>query len=37
MPPDKFALLESMVHERFERLIVKHGLRFDVCEGRSRG
>jgi len=31
--PDKFALLESMVHERFERLIVKHGLRFDVCEG----
>jgi AcrR family transcriptional regulator len=31
--PDKFALLESMVHERFERLIVEHGLRFDVCEG----
>jgi AcrR family transcriptional regulator len=31
--PDKFALLESMVHERFESLIVKHGLRFDVCEG----
>ena len=31
--PDKFALLESMVHERFDNLIVKHGLRFDVCEG----
>jgi len=31
--PDKFALLESMVHERFERLLVKHGLRFDVCDG----
>jgi len=31
--PDKFALIESMVHERFESLIVKHGLRFDVCEG----
>jgi AcrR family transcriptional regulator len=31
--PDKFALLESMVHERFESLIVEHGLRFDVCEG----
>ena len=31
--PDKFALLDSMVHERFERLIVKHGLHFDVCEG----
>ena len=35
--PDKFALLESMVHERFERLIVKHGLRFDVCEGAIKG
>jgi hypothetical protein len=22
-----------MVHERFEGLIVKHGLRFDVCDG----
>ncbi len=31
--PDKFALLESMVHERFESLIIKHGLRFDVCDG----
>jgi AcrR family transcriptional regulator len=31
--PDKVALLGSMVHERFECLIVKHGLRFDVCEG----
>ncbi len=35
--PDKFTLLESMVHERFERLIVKHGLRFDVCEGAIEG
>jgi AcrR family transcriptional regulator len=35
--PDKFALLESMVHERFESLIVKHGLRFDVCEGAIKG
>jgi AcrR family transcriptional regulator len=31
--PDKFALLESMVRERFERLIVAYDLRFDVCEG----
>jgi AcrR family transcriptional regulator len=31
--PDKYALIQSMVHERFERLILKHGLRFDVCEG----
>jgi AcrR family transcriptional regulator len=31
--PDKFVLLESLVHERFESLIAKHGLRFDVCEG----
>jgi AcrR family transcriptional regulator len=35
--PDKFALLESMVHERFEKLIVKHGLRFDVCDGAIKG
>jgi AcrR family transcriptional regulator len=35
--PDKFALLESMVHERFESLIVKHGLRFDACEGAIKG
>ena len=35
--PDKFALLESMVHDRFESLIVKHGLRFDVCEGAIKG
>ena len=26
-----------MVHERFERLIVKHGLRFDVCAGAIKG
>lgn len=31
--PDKFALMESMVRERFESLIFKHGLRFDVCDG----
>ncbi len=35
--PDKFALIESMIHERFESLIVKHGLRFDVCEGAIKG
>jgi AcrR family transcriptional regulator len=35
--PDKFALLESMVGERFESLVIKRGLRFDVCAGAVKG
>jgi AcrR family transcriptional regulator len=35
--PDKFALLESMVGERFESLVVRRGLRFDVCAGAVKG
>jgi len=35
--PDKFALLESMIGERFEKLVAKRGLRFDNCEGAVKG